>query len=84
MVLRQYIIDEELLHRLVNIRVRLVHVFVNLELTVNHPDPWLERKWRIGCDESWVRQWDELLVEEPCLPIRVEGIPDAGFASSRR
>ena len=59
MVLRQYIINEELVHRSVNARVRFVHVFVNLELPVDHPDRWLERKWRIGCDEAWVRRWVE-------------------------
>ena len=45
---------------MVNIRVHFVHVFINLELTVDHPDCWLEREWGIGCNEAWVRRRDEL------------------------
>ena len=56
---QQYIIDKELVHQSVKVCVRFVHILVNLELTVNHPDRWLEREWRIGCDEAWVQRWDK-------------------------
>ncbi len=46
---------------MVNVHVRFVHVLVNLELTVYHPDRWLVSKLRIGCNDAWVWQWGKQL-----------------------
>ena len=65
----EYIIRQELVDGSMDVSICLVHIFVDLELIVDHFCRWKERKGGVQSYETWVRRG----YKRQCVDEREDG-----------